>query len=399
MPMVLSNLSIRNIAATGILNRSGLGMLAIALACTVSTSTLAQKNTKTAKDAALKDAFQKEFYIGVAVNRRQATAKTGREREVIIEHFNSISPENDLKWEQIHPKPEEYNFGPADAYINLGKDSGMFIIGHTLVWHSQTPDWVFEDSNGKPLTRQALLDRMESHIKTVVGRYKGTIKGWDVVNEALNEDGTLRDSKWRSIIGDDFIEKAFEFAHAADPDAELYYNDYNLYKASKRAGAVRIVENLKKKGIPIKAVGEQGHYSLKHGEPAEVEQTIKDFIKCGVQVNFTELDISVLPDKGAAATADVSNAAKYEEELNPYKNGLPKEVQSELAERYREYFSLFVKYEQHIDRITFWGLADSSSWLNDWPIRGRTNYPLPFDRDLNEKKDVMDAIIGTLKVK
>ena len=346
-----------------------------------------------ANNTSFKDAFQGEFYIGVAVNRPQAMDKNAVERQIIATEFNSISPENDLKWENIHPAKDTYNFGPADAYIKMGKDLNMFIIGHTLLWHSQTPDWVFKDDKGNFLKRDALLVRLQQHINKVVGRYKGTIKGWDVVNEALNEDGSLRDSNWRKIIGNDYIEKAFEYAHAADPDAELYYNDYNLYKKEKRAGAVKIVQALKAKGLPIKAVGEQGHYNLTVASLNDVEATLLDFIQAGVHVNFTELDITVLPDKGASTTADVSNSAAYKKELDPYKNGLPKDIENKLAYRYKSLFQLFMKYKEKIDRVTFWGLSDSTSWLNNWPIRGRTNYPLHYNRDLTVKTEVKKGIL------
>ncbi|KGO81623.1 1,4-beta-xylanase [Flavobacterium beibuense F44-8] len=344
-----------------------------------------------------KDAFKDKFYIGVAINRRQALQKNEKETTLIKQYFNSISPENDLKWENIHPSQGIYNFDPADSYVKTGTESDMFIIGHTLVWHSQTPDWVFTDEQENLLTREELLKRMKDHIDTVVSRYKGKIKGWDVVNEALNEDGSLRDSKWRTIIGDDYIEKAFEFAHAADPEAELYYNDYNLYKTEKRSGAIKIVNSLKEKGIPIKAVGEQGHYNLDRASLQDIEATIQDFIKAGVNVNFTELDISVLPEANADATADVANSEIYKEELNPYADGLPTEVENRLAQRYGSIFKLFVKYEKHIDRITFWGLSDADTWLNNWPVRGRTNYPLPFNRDYTLKKEVAKAILDTAK--
>ena len=348
-------------------------------------------------ETSFKNAFKKQFLIGVAINRQQATGSNSAEQKIIKEEFNTISPENDLKWEKIHPSKDEYNFVPADAYVKTGKDLNMFIIGHTLLWHSQTPKWVFEDDNGNLLKRDALLERLHDHINKVVGRYKGVIKGWDVVNEALNENGTLRDSKWRTIIGDDYIEKAFEYAHAADPDAELYYNDYNLYKKEKCQGAVEIVKRLRAKGLPIKAVGEQGHYSLTGPSLQEVEATIITLIGTGVHVNITELDISVLPDKGAAATADVSNNAAYNKELDPYKSGLPPEIEQKLADKYTSLFELFVKYEKNIDRITFWGLSDRDTWLNNWPIRGRTNYPLPFNRDLSSKTKVKTGILKTAK--
>ena len=343
-----------------------------------------------------KEAFKGKFYVGVAINRSQAQGSDANEKQLIKSEFNSISPENDLKWENIHPSKDVYNFVPADAYVQLGKESGMFIIGHTLLWHSQTPKWVFEDDKGNPVKRDVLLERLKDHITKVMSRYKGTIKGWDVVNEALNEDGSLRDSKWRKIIGDDYIEKAFEYAHEADPAAELYYNDYNLYKKEKRNGAIEIVKRLKAKGLPIKAVGEQGHYSLTGPEMADVEATLSEFIKAGVNVNITELDISVLPDKGASTTADVSNNASYSKELDPYKDGLPKEIEKKLADRYKSLFMLYMKYEKNIDRVTFWGLTDRNTWLNNWPIRGRTNYPLPYNRDMSVKADVKKEILQTV---
>ena len=345
------------------------------------------------ESSSFKDAFKDKFYIGVAINRQQAMGNNKLEQQIIQSEFNSISPENDLKWENIHPTKDSYNFTAADAYVKTGKDMNMQIIGHTLLWHSQTPDWVFKDDKGNTIKRDALLDRLRDHINTVMGRYKGIIKGWDVVNEALNEDGSLRNSKWRTIIGEDYIEKAFEYAHAADPAAELYYNDYNLYKKEKCAGAVKIVKVLKAKGLLITAVGEQGHYSLTGPSLNDVEAAIKSFIDAGTRVNFTELDISVLPDKGASTTADVSNSATYLKELDPYKEGLPSEIEKKLADRYKGLFILFMKYHDKIDRITLWGLSDRASWLNNWPIRGRTNYPLPYNRDMSVKVEVKQGIL------
>jgi len=367
------------------------GISIIALSLFMSVGSITAQN----KDIPFKEVFKGKFYVGVAINRSQAKGSNANEKRLIKTEFNSISPENDLKWENIHPSKDIYNFGPADAYVQLGKESDMFIIGHTLLWHSQTPKWVFEDDRGNPVTREELLDRLKDHITQVMSRYKGTIKGWDVVNEALNEDGSLRDSKWRKIIGDDYIEKAFEYAHEADPGAELYYNDYNLYKKEKRNGAIEIVKRLKAKGLPIKAVGEQGHYSLTGPDMVDVEATLSDFIKAGVNVNITELDISVLPDKGASTTADVSNNAAYSKELDPYKDGLPKEIEKKLADRYKSLFQLYMKYEKNIDRVTFWGLTDRNTWLNNWPIRGRTNYPLPYNRDMSVKTQVKKEILQT----
>jgi len=340
----------------------------------------------------LKDITGDKFYIGVAINRNQAVGNDKQAQAIIVRQFNSISPENDMKWEKIHPVRGSYEFKYADSYVDFGIKNNMYVIGHTLVWHSQTPDWVFKDKNGKPLDREALLKIMKEHIITVVKRYKGRIKGWDVVNEAFNEDGTMRQSKWFTIIGDDYIEKAFEYAHEADPDAELYYNDYNVYKTEKRAGILKLVSKLKADKIFITAVGEQAHYNLISPVISDVEKTITDFKELNVKINITELDISVLPDKAENLTADVSNKEEYQEKYNPYKNGLPKDVLKNLAQRYGALFKLFNQYPGTISRVTLWGLTDGDSWLNNWPMPGRTNYPLLFDRQYMAKPEVIKAI-------
>jgi endo-1,4-beta-xylanase len=256
----------------------------------------------------------------------------------------------------------------------------MFVDGHTLVWHSQTPRWVFENAQGQPLSRDELLARMKNHISTVVGRYKGRIKGWDVVNEALNEDGTLRASPWMRIIGPDYLAKAFQFAHEADPGAELYYNDYNLDYPAKRDGAVRLVKSLQAAGVPIHAVGTQEHLKLTTPSVALVDSSIRALSAAGVKVNVTELDIDLLPAATRNATADVSVRAGAAPNLDPYKAGLPDSLQQALARRYEDLFRVYLAHRDVIDRVTFWGVADHDSWLNGWPIRGRTSYPLLFDR-------------------
>jgi len=348
------------------------------------------------KAAPLKDVFGDKFYMGVAINRNQANGTDKKAQAILSSQFNSISPENDMKWEKIHPAKNTYDFKHADAYVDFGIKNKMFVIGHTLIWHSQTPDWVFEDSNGKPLSREALLTVMKDHITTVVTRYKGKISGWDVVNEAFNEDGTFRQSKWFTIIGEDFIEKAFEYAHAADPKAELYYNDYNVYKTAKRAGILKLVQKLKAANIAITAVGEQGHYNLSNPPVSEVESVITDFAALNIITNFTELDISVLPDKDANLTADVSTKETYNAKYNPYTKSLPDAVLKSLAKRYADLFKVFVKHSDTVSRITFWGLTDGDSWLNDFPMPGRTNYPLLYDRKYNEKTEVINFIKSTL---
>jgi endo-1,4-beta-xylanase len=259
------------------------------------------------------------------------------------------------------------------------------------VWHAQVPEWVFQDDQGKPLTRDALLKRMHDHIFTVVGRYKGRIQSWDVVNEALNEDGTLRQSKWLKIIGKDYIEKAFEYAHEADPQAELNYNDYNLEYPAKRDGAVTLIKELQAKGIPVAVVGVQGHDRLDWPSAAVEDATIDAFAKLGVRVAITELDVDVLPSI-APGSADVSLKVKADPKLNPYPSGLPDDVQQALARQYATLFGVYLKHRAAMSRVTLWGVTDADSWRNDWPVVGRTDYPLLFDRN-GQPKPAFDAVI------
>jgi endo-1,4-beta-xylanase len=338
-----------------------------------------------AEQVALKDAFEKDFLVGAAINASQILEEKTDETALITKHFNSISPENVLKWEKVHPEPDRYDFELTDKYVEFGEKNNMFIIGHTLVWHHQTPGWVFEDANGKPVDRETLLKRMKEHIFTVAGRYKGRIDGWDVVNEAVGSGGRFRKTKWLDIIGRDFVEKAFEYAHEADPNAELYYNDYDLWIKDHRAVAVKTVKDLKAKGIRIDAVGMQGHWSLDSPPIEEIEATINAFAQLGVKVMITEMDVSALPSASNVSGADIAQNIELRKELNPYPDGLPAEMQEKLAKRYAEFFSLFHKHADVISRVTFWGVHDGVSWRHNWPVRGRTDYPLLFDRNLKPK--------------
>jgi beta-glucosidase len=260
------------------------------------------------------------------------------------------------------------------------------------VWHSQVPRWVFQDADGKPLTRDALLERMHDHIRTVVGRYKGRINGWDVVNEALNEDGTMRQSQWYKIIGPDFIEKAFQYAHEADPNAQIYYNDYSLENEAKRKGAVELMRKLKADGVPITGIGLQGHLHLDDADAKTEAATIETFSSLGLQVNVSEMDIDILPRTTRSNSADVSLTAAGTADSNPYVNGLPDEMQQKLAKRYAELFQVYVDHHASMGRITLWGVTDGGSWLNNFPTRGRTNYPLLFDRQ-GKAKPAFTAVL------
>ena len=284
--------------------------LLVIIAAAVAIDRSADASTAEEPASALKDIFKSDFLIGAALNQNQFTERDTRGLPIITSQFNSITPENVLKWEWVHPQPGKYSFDGPDAYVAFGEKYHMFITGHTLIWHSQTPRWVFEDDQHNPVDRDTLLRRMRDHILTVVGRYKGRIKGWDVVNEAVNDDGSLRQSPWLKIIGEDYLVKAFQFAHEADPTVQLYYNDYSLENEPKRKGAIELIRKLKAAGIPIYAVGLQGHDKLDWPTTEQEDATIADFAKLGIKVNITELDIDVLPRANRSQGADVAMTAE-----------------------------------------------------------------------------------------
>ena len=344
----------------------------------------------------LKDTFKGYFYLGTALNSDQISGKDLRSLHILKQHFNSITAENEMKWSNIQEKQGEFNFQSADRFVALGEENNMFIVGHALIWHDQTPDWVFQDESGKLINRETMLKYMRDHISTVVGRYKGRVHGWDVVNEAIDDNGQLRNSKWLKIIGEDYIQKAFEYAHEADPDAELYYNDYSLVKPVKRDGAVRLIQKLQLKNIRLHGVGIQGHWSLDYPDQLEdIEKTILTFSELGLDVMITELDVSVLPYPDGERGANISQSFEFKKEYDPYPEVLPDSMQEKLADRYASFFKIFYKHRDKISRVTIWGIHDGQSWLNDWPIKGRTNYPLLFDREY-KKKPAFYAVVKSI---
>jgi len=349
-------------------------------------------STANAQTPSLKDAFKGAFLVGAALNPAQFTEQDARGAALIEVQFNAITPENVLKWERVHPQPDKYSFELPDRYVAFGEKNRMFIVGHTLLWHNQTPAWVFQDDKGNPADRETLLKRLHDHIQTVVGRYKGRINGWDVVNEALEEDGTLRQSPWLKIIGEDYIAKAFQFAHEADPQAELYYNDYNIENEAKLKGALELLRKLQAQGVPVSGVGIQGHWHMDAPTNEHVDAAITAFGKLGLKVMITELDVDVLPLAFQYMGADVTLSAELRPKLDPYPKGLPDAVQQALAQRYAGLFGVFLKHRGTLTRVTFWGVTDADSWLNNWPVKGRTNYPLLFDRN-GQPKPAFDAVI------
>jgi endo-1,4-beta-xylanase len=335
----------------------------------------------------LRSVYGDDFLIGVALNPAQIDSRNPKAGEIAAKQFSAITPENAMKWQAVHPRPDRYEFRTGDAYAEFAAKGGMKLIGHTLVWHSQTPPWVFQGEDGKPPTREQLLERMRDHIHTVVGHYKGKVKGWDVVNEAISDGGPdlLRDSPWRRIIGDDFIDQAFRFAKEADPDAELYYNDYGLEDGEKRRKCLALLRGLIDRGVPITGVGTQSHFDLNSPPIATVEKTIEELAGLGLKVMVTELDVDVLPHQGNAGNADISRREKADAGSDPYVKGLPDDVQQMLAKRYGDLFEVYLRHRGSISRVTLWGLDDGSSWLNWFPVPGRTNHPLLIDRSMNPK--------------
>ena len=333
-------------------------------------------------EPSLREAFANDFLVGAAVNRNQIMGGDPAAMRLAQKQFNTLTAENVMKWEKIEPLENQFDWDAADTLVEFAEQHDMAVAGHVLVWHQQTPEWVFQDAQGNPASRDLLLSRMEHHINTVAGRYKGRIHSWEVVNEALNEDGSLRQSPWLEIIGDDYIEKAFEFAHAADPEAKLYYNDYNLYKPEKAAGARALIAGLQQKGIAVHGAGMQGHYGMDQPEDLkEFGAAIRAFGDMGLEVYITELDLSVLPfppqqDWGA----DVSIDMELNEIYNPYADGLPADVEEQQAARYFKLFKILLANRDSVARVTFWGINDGHSWKNNWPMQGRTDYPMLFDR-------------------
>ena len=341
---------------------------------------------------ALQKVFSGDFYIGTALNMQQILGRDPESTDLLKTHFNSITPENVMKWEFIHPKPDSFTYEAVDRFIELGEKYDMFIVGHVLVWHQQTPEWVFESESGERADRKKLLRRMRKHITAVAGRYSGRIDAWDVVNEAFDAEGNLRETPWLEIIGKDYIRKAFEYAHEAAPDAELYYNDYDMWKPGKREAVVELVRELKADGVPIHGIGLQGHWGMDYPPLDELEASLKAYAALGVDIAVTELDVNILPFPDEDTGADISKDFALRKKLNPYHETLPDSMQRRLADRYRDFFVNFMKYRDSISRVTLWGIHDSQSWLNNWPVRGRTNYPLLFDRQYEPKEAFFEVI-------
>ena len=341
----------------------------------------AQSQQSTASTG-LKDYFKDYFTVGVAVSPR--ALKTD-EADLILRQFNSLTPENAMKMGPIHPFEKQYNWAGGDSIAAFAKRNKMKLRGHTLCWHNQTPRWLFFDSStNQQVTKEVLLQRLKDHITTVVTRYKGVIFAWDVVNEAISDkpDEFYRPSLWYQICGEEFIAKAFQWAHEADPEALLFYNDYNEINQVKRQKIIKMVKDLKAKGIPIHGFGLQGHWAINEPSKEQLDQTLKDFSAVGLPLQITELDISVYPKEHNAR----------ERKASDYDTVFTAEKESKQIEVYKNSFELFKKYKKSITSVTFWNISDRSSWLDNFPVRGRKDYPLLFDAQLKPKKVYWEVV-------
>jgi endo-1,4-beta-xylanase len=350
---------------------------------------------------ALKDVFRNAFVMGVAVNEAIVSGEDAAAQAIVLRHFDSITVENAMKAGPINPEPGVWNFGPADAFVEFGQKHGLFIVGHTLVWHNQTPAWFFHDEAGTPNTPEAQIERMRRHIEAVAGRYKGRVHAWDVVNEVIDDDGSYRPTTWVKGVGsgDELVKAAFRFASQYAPDAELYYNDFNAWRPAKRDGIVRMVKMLQAEGIRIDGVGIQGHWGLNYPKTEYIEAAIDAYAALGVKVMITELDVDVLPLTregqiiGTVMSHPQFQLEEFKAYLDPWPNGLPTDVERQVADRWAELFRIFYGRRDTIARVTLWGVHDAMSWKNDYPVPGRTNYPLLFGRD-RQAKPALDAVLA-----
>jgi endo-1,4-beta-xylanase len=365
------------------------------IACAISAATVhGQGSGDTNKPAAapppsmgLKDAYAGKFLIGTAgdVPGRYSEAELAN----IKANYNIITPENSMKPQPTHPSEDTYNFTTPDALVKWCGENNIKVWGHTLAWHAQTAPWFFQPgTNGQPVTRELAMERLSNHIHTVVGRYKGRVMGWDVVNEAINDRGggeteNLRNSSWVRAIGPDYLTLAFKWAHEADPDAQLYYNDYNIDQdtnydratpqySGKHTSSMLLLKRLIKDGAPINGVGIQGHWHLYNNIP-DVEKAIADYESLGLKVSISELDVTATGENSGAFPTRGGGAP-----ITP-------EAFQQQAEVYAKLFDVFNRHAKSISRVTFWGISDRRSWRSG-------QRPLVFDGQL-QPKPALQAIL------
>lgn len=362
------------------MNISRRQLLAMTGAATTLAATIkAQAAAKASAATGLREAYKDDFLIGAALSARIIKQQDPMLMALVNKEFNSITPENCMKWGEVRNANGSWNWQHTDAFVDFGSKHNLHMVGHTLGWHSQIPDSVFFDKDGKYISKAELEKKQKDHITTIVERYKGKLKAWDVVNEAVGDDNKMRQSHWYKIMGDDFLVNAFNLAHEVDPNAHLLYNDYNNERPEKRQATVEMIKRLQQRGTPIHGVGMQAHIALQTNMQ-QFEDSILAYSALGLKIHLTELDIDVLPSIWNLPVAEISTQFEYTPERDPYTKGLPKKIDVKLAKAYEALFKILIKHRDKVDRVTFWGVSDDASWLNGFPIKGRTNYPLLFDR-------------------
>jgi endo-1,4-beta-xylanase len=323
----------------------------------------------------LKDYYKDYFPIGVAV---APNSLSGSEATLILKHFGSLTAENVMKPGPVHPEENRYYWVSADKIVDFAMSNGMLVRGHTLCWHNQNPSWMFKNADGNPVTKEVLLGRLKDHITSVVGRYKGKVYAWDVVNEAIDDDSSrfFRETQWYNICGEEYIAKAFQWAHEADPDAKLFYNDFNTESPAKRDKIYQMLKKLLDAGVPVHGIGLQGHWNIGNPSEKNLRDAIEKYSSLGISIQITELDISVYTSG----------------EKDPADNAFTPEREQKQAEKYKMVFNVFRDYKDVISGVTFWNVSDRSSWLNNYPVRGRRNYPLLFDQNLRPKNAYWEVV-------
>ncbi|MCQ2245679.1 MAG: endo-1,4-beta-xylanase [Bacteroidaceae bacterium] len=358
----------------------------------------------------LRDAYRDYWRTSVSVNQWEVAAADNNSNvhdvtgmvsadqtsnfSIITRNFDWVVPENCMKCEVIHPQEGVYDFTLADQLVNKALASGVKVMGHCLIWHSQCAPWFHFDKDGKLVSKEELKKRMKEHITTIVSHFKGRVSAWDVCNECFEDDGTPRKSLFYQILGTDYIPLAFQYAHEADPNVELYYNDYSMNKATKVEGVVNFFRPLIAAGLPITAIGMQGHMILEDGKDLlpQYDHSIQTIASLGIPTFFSELDLTVLPNPYGFSGANVSDRFAYRPEMDPFKDGLTKEKEAEIETYWIDFFKLMLKHKDNILRLGFWCFNDANSWRNDFPIKGRTDYATLFDRQ-NKPKPFVQKLI------
>ena len=344
-------------------------------------------------DSCLKDRYADSFRIGAAVNHLVTNGRCQKSENILLTHFNSITAENSMKPDIIHPRPDVWNFDRSDEFVDFAQRNGLYTVGHGLVWYKQTPEFFWKDDSGRFRSREELAENMRSYIRKVTERYSGRISEWDVVMDAIEEDGSYRNKGWGEAYGDGYeaIRDAFTFAAEYAPDAQLNYVDANVWRPSHLQGIISMARRLQADGVRIDRIVMKGHWGLNYPDLTLVESAIDQLSSMGLRVAVGELEVDVLPISREGLVTSNAFAEQqfqyeeFEEFLDPYKEGLPADVAEQLDRRYEEIFRMFYRHRDQIDRVTFWGISDDQSWKNDTPVPNRTNYPLLFNRDKSAK--------------